>query len=213
MATHTKHKETWDHGMVTQIPRNSLIMLMTAQAIVVLPHAAQVSLWVIGVGLFCAWWRWMIFLGRRNFPSIWIKAALVFCGVAGVIITEGITKNLETWAALLVIAFALKLLEMKTRRDAYAIVFIAYFVISIEFIFNHSMGIVAYEFCALILVTAAMVGMNQFHTRVKPFESMKIAAKILVQAVPLMVVFFVFIPTHRSHLGHCKPKSTSTYGS
>ncbi|MGI9227189.1 MAG: transglutaminaseTgpA domain-containing protein [Gammaproteobacteria bacterium] len=194
MANRTKHQNAWDHGMISQIPRNSLIMLMTAFAMTVLPHVAQISLWVIGAGLYCVVWRWMIFLGRKNFPSFWLKVALVSATAAGIVISEGITKNLETWAALLVIAFALKLLEMKTRRDAYVVIFIAYFIIAVEFIFNHSMGIVAYELCALILVTAAMVGMNQFHSRVEPFVSIKIAAKILAQAIPLMIVLFILFP-------------------
>ncbi len=194
MAIHTKQEHTWEHGTVTQIPRNSLIMLMACQAMVILPNSANISVWIIGVALFCAWWRWMIFLDRKIFPSIWLKTALVFSSVAGVLISEGVSKNLETWAALLIIAFALKLLEMKTRRDAYVVIFIAYFVISVQFIFNQSMGIVVYEFLALILATAAMVGMNQFHTRVNPKQSIKIATQILLQAIPLMVVVFILFP-------------------
>ena len=194
MDSRTKQIKAWNHGTVSQIPRNSLIMLMAACAIVVFPLIPYISLWIIAAGLYCAWWRWMIFLGRKNFPSFWLKTALVTASGAGVIVSEGITKNLETWAALLIVAFALKLLEMKTQRDAYVVIFIAYFIIAVEFIFNHSMGIVAYEFCALVLVTASMVGMNQFHTRVKPIESVKIATKILAQAIPLMVVLFLLFP-------------------
>jgi len=63
-----------------------------------------------------------------------------------------------------------------------------------EFIFNKSITIVLYELCALTLVTAATVGMNQFHTRVKAGESIKVAYKILAQAIPLMVVLFVLFP-------------------
>lgn len=194
MKTRTKQTNQWQHGVAAQIPRNSLIMLIAALTIVILPHTSQVSPWIIAAGLFCAWWRWMIFLGRRNFLSLWPKAALVVICGAAVVLSEGVTQNLETWAALLIMAFALKLLEMKTQRDAYVVVFIAYFVIAIEFIFNTSMGMVAYELCALILVTAAMVGMNQFHTLVKPFESLKVAGKILAQSIPLMIVLFVLFP-------------------
>ena len=194
MIINSNQSSKWQQGVVAQIPRNSLIMLMAALTIVILPHASQVSTWIIAAGLFCAWWRWMIFIGRRNFLSFWPKAALaIVCGAA-VILSEGVTQNLETWAALLIIAFALKFLEMKTQRDAYVVVFIAYFVIAIEFLFNTSIGIVAYELCAVVLVTAAMVGMNQFHTRAKPFESIKVAAKILAQSIPLMIVLFVLFP-------------------
>lgn len=194
MTTKSRQLNKWQHGVVAQIPRNSLIMLIAAFTMVILPHAAQVSPWIIAAGIFCAWWRWMIFIGRRNFLSIWQKATLAIACGATVVISEGVSQNLETWAALLIMAFALKLLEMKTQRDAYVIVFIAYFVIATEFIFNHSMGIVVYELCALILVTAATVGMNQFHTRVKPLKSVKIASKILAQSIPLMVVLFVLFP-------------------
>lgn len=194
MKSNTKNNKLWNNGVVAQIPRNSLMMLIAAFAMAILPHASHVSLWIIAAGLFCAWWRWMIFLGRRNFLPFWPKTILIVVSASAVALFEGITQNLETWAALLIISFALKLLEMKTRRDAYIVVFIAYFVIAIEFLFKHSMGIVAYELCALILVTAATVGMNQFHTRVNPLESVKVASKILAQALPLMIVLFVLFP-------------------
>ncbi|MFK7816930.1 MAG: transglutaminaseTgpA domain-containing protein [Gammaproteobacteria bacterium] len=194
MKPNTKQQTKWQHGVAAQIPRNSLLMLMAAFTIVIIPHIAQVSPWIIGAGLFCLWWRWRIFIGRSNFLSIWQKALLVIiCGTA-VVLSEGVTQNLETWAALLIMAFSLKLLETKTQRDAYVVVFIAYFVIAIEFIFNHSIGIVAYELCALILVTAATIGMNLFHTRVEIFKSIKVASKILAQAIPLMIVLFVLFP-------------------
>lgn len=194
MMPDLKHSKKWQHGVVAQIPRNSLLMLMAAFTIVTIPHIAQVSLWIIGAGFFCVWWRWRIFIGKSNFLSIWKKALLVFtCGTA-VVLSEGVTQNLETWAALLIMAFSLKLLETKTQRDAYVVIFIAYFVIALAFIFSHSIGMVAYELCALILVTAATIGMNQFHTRVEIFKSVKIASKILAQAIPLMIVLFVLFP-------------------
>ncbi len=185
--------KNWNNGVVVQIPRNSL-MLIAAFTIVIAPHIAQISTWIIAAGIFCAWWRWMIYLGRRNFLSFWKKAILVIACCIAVVLSEGITQSLETWAALLIMAFALKLLEMKTQRDAYVIIFIAYFIIAIEFIFNHSIGIVVYELCALTLVTAASVGMNQFHMRVIPIESLKVASKILAQSIPLMIVLFVLFP-------------------
>ena len=194
MATPIKQNEMWEHGTVSQIPRNSLIMIMAAFAMVILPHIYNISVWIIAASLACVIWRWLIFIGKTSFPSFWMKVALVSISAAAVVISEGITKNLETWAALLVMAFALKLLEMKTRRDAYVVVFLSYFIISVEFIFNNSMSIVAYELFAIGLVTAAMVGMNQFHTRVKPIESIKIASRILAQAIPLMVVVFIIFP-------------------
>lgn len=212
MVIHTKSQQQWDHGTVSQIPRNSLIMIMAAFAMVVIPHAAQLSMFIIAIALFCVAWRWLIFLGQQNFPSFWLKAALVSGSVAAVMLTEGVSKKLETWAALLIVAFSLKLLEMKTQRDAYVVVFLSYFIISVEFIFNHSIGIVMYELFAVMLVTAAIVGMNQFHTRVKPMVSMKLAIKILAQAIPLMLVIFILFPRIGPIWSIANPNQTARSG-
>ncbi|NJN52027.1 MAG: DUF3488 domain-containing protein, partial [Gammaproteobacteria bacterium] len=68
-------------GVGRQIPRLSLAFLMVAQAAVVIPHGAHLSWWVIVVGLVCAAWRWMVFQGRWDFPSRWVKATLVVTAV------------------------------------------------------------------------------------------------------------------------------------
>ena len=80
---------------------------------------------------------------------------LVVCSAIGVGFNEAGVFSLETAAALLVVAFALKLLEMKSRRDAYLVIFLAYFVIATEFLFNQTMAMAAYETVAFVAVTAS----------------------------------------------------------
>jgi len=181
-------------GVGQQIPRLSLALLMLAQAAVIVPHGAHLSWWIIGVGLVCAWWRWMVFQGRWDFPARWIKAVLVGGAVLGVTLDGAGPFSLEAATALLIVAFALKLLEMKNRRDAYLVIFLCYFVIATEFLFDQSIMFAAYEFAAVIVVTAAMVGLNQMHTRVRPVDSLKTAGVLVVQALPLMLVLFLFFP-------------------
>ena len=55
------------------------------------------------------------------------------------------------------LAFALKLIEMKSRRDAYLVIFLSYFVIAIQFLFDQSILVAAYELVAFVVVTAALV--------------------------------------------------------
>jgi transglutaminase-like putative cysteine protease len=181
-------------GVGRQIPRLSLALLMLAQAAVVLPHGAHLSWWIIGVGLACAWWRWMVFQGRWDFPARWVKAVMVAVAIVAVAIDRAAPFSLETATALLIVAFALKLLEMRSRRDAYLVIFLCYFVIATEFLFDQSIAVAAYEVIAIVVVTAAMVGLNQMHARIRPIESLKTAATLVVQALPLMLVMFLFFP-------------------
>ncbi|MEZ5550442.1 MAG: DUF3488 and transglutaminase-like domain-containing protein [Pseudomonadales bacterium] len=181
-------------GVAYQIPRNTLALLMVAEAVVILPYLFQLSPWLIAVGLFCGYWRAGVYQGRWDYPPRWVKLILVVLSVLGALTSGADAFSLETAASLLIAAFALKLIEMKSRRDAYLVIFLSYFVIATQFLFDQSILITLYELGAMIVVTAALVGLNQLHTRVRPLASMKIAATLVLQALPLTIVLFLLFP-------------------
>ena len=100
------------------IPRISLMWLLVAQALVILPHLLHVPVWLTGLWLLCAAWRVQIFRMRLPFPNGWIKAVLMLGSGAGVYLSSGSLIGLDAGVALLITAFILKLLEVRTRRDA-----------------------------------------------------------------------------------------------
>ena len=57
-----------ESGIDYQIPRNSLALLMVAQAVVILPFLQQLSPGIIAVGLFCGYWRTGVYQGRWDYP-------------------------------------------------------------------------------------------------------------------------------------------------
>ncbi|MGI9325151.1 MAG: transglutaminaseTgpA domain-containing protein [Pseudomonadales bacterium] len=181
-------------GVVNQIPRNALALLMVAQLAALLPHMQQQSLWIMGVATFCGFWRTQVYRGRWGYPGTAVKALLVLLSVLGVAFSDIPGVSLEAATSLLLLAFALKLLEMKTRRDAYLVIFLCYFVIATEFLFNQSLLLAIYEVAATVLVTAALIGLNQVHAEVRPLASLKIASTLIAQALPLTVVLFLFFP-------------------
>ena len=181
-------------GIDYQIPRNVLALLMFAQVVVLAPHFAQLSPWILAVSLFCGYWRSMVYQGRWAYPPGKIKLVLVVAAFVGVAINGKGAFSVETATAVLVLSYALKLIEMKTRRDAYLIIFLSYFVIATEFLFSQGMLIALYEIVAALVVTAAMIGLNQQQTDVRPVASMKLAAALLGQALPLTLFLFLFFP-------------------
>lgn len=181
-------------GIAYQIPRNTLALLMIAQVAVVLPYLLHLSPWLIAVGLFCGYWRSGVYQGRWDYPRRWVKAVLVAASIGGVALTGVSAFSLEAAASLLILAFALKLIEMKSRRDAYLVIFLGYFAIATLFLFDQSIAVAVYQIGALMLVTAALVGLNQLVTRVRPLESLRVSALLVLQALPLTVVLFLFFP-------------------
>lgn len=186
--------DTAARGVVYQIPRNALALLMVAQAVVVLPFLFELSPWIIAVGLFCGYWRTGVYQGRWDYPRRWIKGVLVVSSIGGVAVSGVEPFSLEAAASVLILAFALKLIEMKSRRDAYLVIFLGYFIIATLFLFDQSISMAVYQAGALVVVTAAMVGLNQQASRVRPLESLRVALVLVLQAVPLTVMLFLFFP-------------------
>jgi transglutaminase-like putative cysteine protease len=182
------------HGIAYQIPRNSLALLMIAQVVVVLPFARELSVWLVGVGIFCSAWRFGVYQGRWDYPARWVKLLLVCASFAAVALSGVPPLGLEAATSLLILAFALKLIEMKNRRDAYVVIFLGYFVIAAGFLFDQSLPVALYQLFAMTVVTAAMVGMNQRAARVRPLANLWLASGLLLQALPLTVATFVFFP-------------------
>jgi protein-glutamine gamma-glutamyltransferase len=197
-------------GISYQIPRNTLALLMVTQVAVVLPYLLHLSPWIIAVGLFCCYWRAGVHQGRWDYPQRWIKVVLVLAAIGGVVISGVEPFSLEAATSLLIVAFALKLIEMKSRRDAYLVIFLAYFLIATQFLFDQSIAVAAYSLLATTLATAGMVGMNQLASRIRPLATLRIATMLLAQALPLTVVLFLFFPRIAPLWSVPVPSSTMT---
>ncbi len=177
-----------------QIPRNALALLMVGQLVVIIPLIPYISIWIVAVCLFCGLWRSQVHIGRWSYPPPWVKMLLVVASFASIALIGGRTFNLEVATSLLVLAFALKLLEMRTRRDAYLVIYLCYFLIANGFLFNQSVAMTSYEVLAMIVVTAALVGLNQLQTRVRPMAGLWTAGGLVLQALPLTLVLFLLFP-------------------
>ena len=72
---------------------------------------------------------------------------------------------------------------MKSRRDAYLVIHLCYFIIAAEFLFDQSIGAASYSVLSMVIVTAALVGLHQLHTRVRVSTSLRTAAVLVMQAM------------------------------
>lgn len=178
-----------------QIPRNALVLLLTAQAMVILPHVLRLPAWVTLLCVGCGLWRVMVFKGRWSYPGRWVKAAFVLGGFFAIGVGYGTLLGLEPWVGMLIVAFVLKLLEMYQQRDAYTVVVLAYFVALTEFLFEQTIPFAIYIYICVIVITAALIAMNQRSAdSVSPVQTVKKASVLLGQSLPLMVVLFILFP-------------------
>ncbi|MEE4636958.1 DUF3488 and transglutaminase-like domain-containing protein [Pseudomonas alliivorans] len=176
------------------IPRVSLTWLLLAQALVVAPFALHVPASIIALWLGCSLWRVQAFRMRVRLPGTWVKSGLLVGTAAGVYLARGSLVGLDAGAALLVAAFVLKMLEMNTHRDARVLIFLGFFCVAVGYLFEDNLLWALFSLLPIAALLAALIGLQQSDLASKPSGTLKLAFKLMAQAVPLMILLFLFFP-------------------
>ncbi|MGJ8620554.1 MAG: transglutaminase TgpA family protein [Methylophilaceae bacterium] len=166
-----------------------LISLMT----VLLLHSVNLPLWITVVALAFGIWRYLLNKKQWALPRmrILIPVMLIIC--IGLILSFGRNFGRDASISLFIIMAAMKLLETKTLRDYMLVISIAYFAVASLFMFSQSATTFLLSLVPITLLTTTLIQISLPQTTSNIF-SLKLAAKILLQSVPLMLVLFVLFP-------------------
>ena len=175
------------------LARASLLRLLAVLALVVAPHLVRMPPWigitVVAIGL----WRAAAALRQWPLPPQWLKVILVLAAFVGVSVTFGRVNGQHAGAALLVVMLALKLTEMRSRRDVLVVVSLCYFTMLTHFLFSQELWTILYLFACAVVVTAMLIEANHVGA-LSPRVSLRRAGWTVAQAVPLMLLLFVLFP-------------------
>jgi transglutaminase-like putative cysteine protease len=175
------------------LDRGSTPWLFAAALATTLPHAEHQPYWLTGfaAGLF-GWGAWLWWRNAR-LPGRWPLLLLVALACAGILLEYRTLFGRDAGVAMLVVFMALKLLELRSRRDATAVVMLAYFLLLTHYFFSQSIFTGLWLLAAMTLVTASLVRLHGGPAS-QPVATLRYAGLLTVQAVPFMLVLFVLFP-------------------
>ncbi|ERI50634.1 hypothetical protein N878_25375, partial [Pseudomonas sp. EGD-AK9] len=176
------------------IPRIALTWLLVAQVLVILPHLVHLPLWMIALWLGAAAWRVQIFRMRAGYPNGWAKGGLMLLVLAGILLSRGTLVGLDAAVVLLIATFVLKLVEMRSRRDALVLIFLGFFCVVTAYLFDDGILAALYSLLPVTALLAALVGLQHSGFAERPWPTLRLAGGLLLQALPLMVLLFLFFP-------------------
>jgi transglutaminase-like putative cysteine protease len=176
------------------IPRIALTWLLVAQLLVILPHLLHLPLWTSALWLVAASWRVQIFRMRARYPNAWAKGGLIVLALAGVLLSRGTLVGLDAAVVLLIATFILKLVEMRNRRDALVLIFLGFFCVTAAYLFDDSILAALYSLLPVTALLAALVGLQHSGFAERPWPTLRLAGGLLLQALPLMLLLFLFFP-------------------
>lgn len=185
--------------MIINFPRNALLWLLASISCVYLPLQFQLPLWTAIVFVSVVSWRWMMHLGRWPYPSKAMKVLVVILGIAAVIISARGQFSLESATSFILVAGLLKVLEIKTQRDGYIVLFLSYFLIAVNFLYDQGIFTALYGVLSIWILTSALISLHQTTFSEQDFIAQlkgasKTSAQVLALSVPIMLVLFLLFP-------------------
>lgn len=136
---------------------------------------------------------WMEPRGYR-FRSIVLKLLLLATALTTVFISYGSVNGVEALISLLVVLMSLKILEAHTAREFRVMVLIGWMLCLCGFFLSQDFTT---ALCLLIAFALLLVALIQFHRGASPgavWPPVGTTCKLLLQASPLVVLFFFLFP-------------------
>ena len=170
----------------------ALPWLQAATVASLLPHAGQLPLWLsLGCAAVLAWsLTQALRLGRL--PPRWLLLLLVGIGATGIAIEYRSLFGRDPGIAILVAMATLKLLELRSRRDAMVLLTLCCFLLLTHFFHSQSIPTAAWLLAALWLIIAALLRLQTSILAPRPL--LREAARLGLQAIPLGLLLFILFP-------------------
>jgi len=158
------------------------------------PHFLHLPVWITLVVLAALSWRVVQALkGWKPLPK-WLLVGLVVLGGVAVFSRFYTVAGRDAGVSLLIVMSSLKMLESRTLRDMLILVILCYFLLATHFLYSQSIGTAAFMLLAAVFITSTLIVMNQREARIPFMTRFKMGGRMLLMAIPMMVLLFVLVP-------------------
>jgi protein-glutamine gamma-glutamyltransferase len=169
-----------------------LIFLLSSIGLIVLPHVYHLHWGVFGYFCFLLAWRFIGIWKPERLPTFPVIVLLIVIGMAILYLQHRGFLGRDGGTSLFVIALGLKLMEIKSERDLYLINYLAFIVAASQFLYEQSILMAAYILFVTCVLLAVLVYINSVVASTS--VSLKKAAVIVAQAIPMAIVVFILFP-------------------
>lgn len=156
------------------------------------PHADHLPLWVSLVCSALLAWRAHLAWSGNPLPARWLLLAVTLACVVALAISFRTLFGREVGVTLLVLLATLKLLELRTVRDATVVIYLSCFIIITNFFYSQSIPTALFMLVTLLAIMATWVHLQTGSLALWP--RLRIAGILLLQAIPLSLIIFVLFP-------------------
>ncbi len=174
------------------IPARLLTALLLLLGALVAPHAANLNPLILAFFYTATLWRLIAQRRPDVMPRRWLLFLLMFTALVLVAFTTDVSDGRLAGTALLVVMLGLKLLELRARRDIHITVFLGYFLVLTQFLYDQSLLLALYLFVGVVALMSIQVGLNRVNIELR--LQLRNTLAMLAGALPLALVVFMLFP-------------------
>lgn len=171
---------------------SNLAWLLGGLALAAAPHTARLPTWITTIALVTLGWRGYLAWNRSALPRKWLLLIFMLTCVLGIYISFNTIFGRDAGVSMLIVLLGLKLMEMKSYRDVYVVMFLAYFIALTNFFYSQSIPTASLMMLTVLMITASLVSFQA--TSRRHLDNLKTGGMLLAQAAPLMLLLFFLFP-------------------
>ncbi len=174
--------------------RRDVLVLLVAVALVVFPHFEHTAWWATGIVLLLLTWRVWITLAQRPLPGRVVMLPLLLAAAGAVYLQHRTLAGQDAGVTLLLLLMALKLLEMRARRDIFVVIFLAFFILLTQFLYGQDLPVAAITVAAVVALFFVLVSVNLDEVDLPAMRKLRLVGITLLKALPLAAALFLLFP-------------------
>ena len=187
------------------------IVLLT-QLVVLFPLFQFLPPWVTAICLSCIGYRFYLKRFNKALPGRVLTALVGLTGGVLIFLEFKTFQGRDAGVSLIVLMFSLKLMEMRRYRDASLVLFLSFFILVAHFLYSQSILMTTYMVVALAVILCALMALNRVDGA-RDLKSLgRTSGKIILQALPIMLILFFLFPRLAQPLWQMPSGSTGTTG-
>jgi transglutaminase-like putative cysteine protease len=176
------------------LPLAPLVAMCTALGLLALPLWDHAASWAVVVFILSLLARLLLGYFAVSLPPAWLKLSILTAALAIIYASYGTLAGVESAFGALLILIGLKVTETNHARDLQVLTLLGCFLGLCDLFFEQDFERWLYVGAAYVLCLAARIYFYQPDVRKGFRRSLGQTTRIVLQAVPLTILFFIFFP-------------------
>jgi protein-glutamine gamma-glutamyltransferase len=174
--------------------RRDMLVLLLAVTFIVLPHLEHLAAWAAAVLALLLVWRAFLTLTQSPLPGRVLMLPLLVAAGAAVYMQHGTLAGQQAGVTFLLLLMALKLLEMRARRDIFVVIFLSFFILLTQYLYGQGLPVAVMSLAAVVALFFVLVSVNLDEADLPAMRKLRLVGGVVLKALPLTAVLFLLFP-------------------